>query len=80
MWLLGAGRDVVAVSERLGHWSPPLTLHVYAHSIHRRNGSSFEHSARHSSKKTDSDMIPTCGQLRGCFGVSFRWLLNVRGR
>ena len=32
-WLLEAGMDVVAVSERLGHWSPALTLAVYAHSI-----------------------------------------------
>jgi integrase len=31
-WLLGAGMDVdvVVVSERLGHWSPSLTLSVYA--------------------------------------------------
>ena len=35
-WLLGAGMDVVAVSERLGHWSPCLTLSVYAHAIHGR--------------------------------------------
>jgi integrase len=35
-WLLGAGMDVVAVSERLGHWSPSLTLSVYAHAIHGR--------------------------------------------
>jgi hypothetical protein len=27
------GSDVVAVSERLGHWSPSLTLAVYAHAI-----------------------------------------------
>jgi integrase len=32
-WLLGAGMDVVAVSERLGHWSPTLTLNTYAHAI-----------------------------------------------
>ena len=37
-WLLGAGMDVVAVSERLGHWSPSLTLSVYAHAIHGRQG------------------------------------------
>ena len=35
-WLLGAGMDAVAVSERLGHWSPSLTLTVYAHSIRGR--------------------------------------------
>ena len=35
-WLLGAGLDVVAVSERLGHWSPSLTLSTYAHAIHGR--------------------------------------------
>jgi integrase len=35
-WLLGAGMDVVAVSERLGHWSPSLTLTVYAHAIRGR--------------------------------------------
>src|SRR4029453_7558287 len=35
-WLLGAGMDVVAVSERLGHWSPSLTLSVYAHVIRGR--------------------------------------------
>ena len=35
-WLLGAGLDVVAVSERLGHWSPSLTLTVYAHAIRGR--------------------------------------------
>ena len=35
-WLLGAGMDVVAVSERLGHWSPSLTLSVYAHAIRGR--------------------------------------------
>jgi integrase len=35
-WLLGAGLDVVAVSERLGHWSPSLTLSVYAHAIRGR--------------------------------------------
>ena len=28
--------DVVAVSERLGHWSPSLTLTVYAHAIRGR--------------------------------------------
>lgn len=37
-WLLGAGMDVVAVSERLGHWSPSLTLSVYAHAVHGRQG------------------------------------------
>jgi integrase len=37
-WLLGAGMDVVAVSERLGHWSPSLTLSVYAHAIRGRQG------------------------------------------
>ena len=37
-WLLGAGMDVVAVSERLGHWSRSLTLSVYAHAIHGRQG------------------------------------------
>ena len=37
-WLLGAGMDVVAVSERLGHWSPSLTLTVYAHAIRGRQG------------------------------------------
>jgi hypothetical protein len=35
-WLLGAGMDVVAVSERLGHWSPSLTLTVYALAIRGR--------------------------------------------
>ncbi len=35
-WLLGAGLDVVAVSERLGHWSPVLTLSTYAHAIRGR--------------------------------------------
>jgi integrase len=30
-WLLGEGKDVVAVSERLGHGSPALTLSVCAH-------------------------------------------------
>ncbi|MDP9329057.1 MAG: site-specific integrase [Actinomycetota bacterium] len=35
-WLLGAGLDVVAVSERLGHWSPSLTLSTYAHAIRGR--------------------------------------------
>jgi hypothetical protein len=33
---LGAGMDVVGVSERLGHWSPSLTLSVYAHAIRGR--------------------------------------------
>jgi hypothetical protein len=28
--------DVVAVSERLGHWSPTLTLSTYAHAIKGR--------------------------------------------
>lgn len=32
-WLLSDGMDVVAVSKRLGHWSPALTLTVYAHAI-----------------------------------------------
>ena len=35
-WLLGRGMDVVAVSERLGHWSPTLTLSTYAHAIRGR--------------------------------------------
>jgi integrase len=35
-WLLGAGMDVVGVSERLGHWSRSLTLTVYAHAIRGR--------------------------------------------
>jgi hypothetical protein len=30
-WLLGEGKDVVAVSERLGHGSPALMLSVCAH-------------------------------------------------
>lgn len=37
-WLLGEGMDVVAVSERLGHWSPALTLTVYAHAIRGKQG------------------------------------------
>jgi integrase len=28
--------DVVAVSERLGHWSPSVTLTIYAHAIKGR--------------------------------------------
>jgi integrase len=35
-WLLGAGMDVVAVSERLGHWSPSLPLTVCCHAIRGR--------------------------------------------
>jgi integrase len=35
-WLLAAGIDVVAVSERLGHWSPSLTLTTYAHAIREK--------------------------------------------
>jgi integrase len=35
-WLLADGMDVVAVSERLGHWSPSLTLTIYAHAIKGR--------------------------------------------
>lgn len=35
-WLLGEGHDVVAVSKRVGHWSPSLTLTVYAHAIRGR--------------------------------------------
>jgi integrase len=35
-WLLGAGMDVVGVSERLGHWSRSLTLTVCAHAIRGR--------------------------------------------
>lgn len=31
--LLEAGLDVVSVSERLGHWSPNLTLRVYSHAM-----------------------------------------------
>ncbi len=30
--------DVVAVSERLGHWSPTLTLSTYAHAMWGRQG------------------------------------------
>jgi integrase len=37
-WLLGAGLDVVAVSERLGHWNASLTLSTYAHAIRGRQG------------------------------------------
>jgi integrase len=33
---MAGGADVVAVSERLGHWSPSLTLTVYAHAIKGR--------------------------------------------
>jgi integrase len=33
---VGAGLDVVAVSERLGHWSPSQTLAAYAHAIRCR--------------------------------------------
>ena len=32
-WLIEAGIDVVAVSERLGHWSPDFTLRVYSHAM-----------------------------------------------
>jgi integrase len=35
-WLLADGMDVVAVSERVGHWSPALTLQIYAHAIRGR--------------------------------------------
>jgi integrase len=35
-WLLSDGWGVTAVSERLGHWSPSLTLSVYAHAIKGR--------------------------------------------
>ena len=35
-WLLADGKDVVAVSERLGHWSPAITLTIYSHAIKGR--------------------------------------------
>ena len=37
-WLLGAGKDVVAVTERLGLWSPTLRLSTYAHAVWGRQG------------------------------------------
>lgn len=35
-WLLAAGADVVAVSRRLGHSDPAVTLRVYSHAVQRR--------------------------------------------
>lgn len=35
-WLLAAGADVVAVSRRLGHSDPAVTLKVYSHFVQRR--------------------------------------------
>jgi integrase len=37
-WLLAAGADVVAVSRRLGHSDPGVTLKVYSHFVQRRAG------------------------------------------
>ncbi|MDA8348259.1 MAG: site-specific integrase [Pseudomonadota bacterium] len=35
-WLLAAGADIVAVSRRLGHADPAVTLRVYSHFVQRR--------------------------------------------
>lgn len=35
-WLLAAGADIVAVSRRLGHSDPAVTLRVYSHFVQRR--------------------------------------------
>lgn len=35
-WLIAAGADVVAVSRRLGHSDPAVTLRVYSHFVQRR--------------------------------------------
>lgn len=37
-WLLAAGADIVAVSRRLGHSDPGVTLKVYSHFVQRRAG------------------------------------------
>lgn len=36
-WLIGAGADVVAVSRRLGHSNPSITLNTYSHAFARRS-------------------------------------------
>lgn len=35
-WLIAAGADIVAVSRRLGHSDPAVTLRVYSHFVQRR--------------------------------------------
>ena len=35
--LIAAGLDVVAVSRRIGHASPAITLSVYAHLFHSKD-------------------------------------------
>jgi hypothetical protein len=49
-WLLSDGMDVVAVSERLGHWSPSLTRSTNAHAIAADREDSPAPSVRRSSR------------------------------
>ena len=35
--LIGSGADIVAVSRRLGHANPAITLPVYSHAFARRD-------------------------------------------
>jgi hypothetical protein len=58
-WLLGAGLDVVAVAERLGHWNASLTLSTDAHAIRGRQTNSLARSAQRYGRGTFTDMMLT---------------------
>lgn len=40
-WLIAAGADIVAVSRRLGHSDPAVTLRVYSHFVQRRGAADW---------------------------------------
>jgi hypothetical protein len=62
-WLLRAGLDVVAVSDRSGHWSPTLRLSTTRTRSRGDKRNSRARSARRSTPESGSDIIPTSGFL-----------------
>lgn len=78
-WLLGAGMDVVAVSERLGHWSPSLTLSVYAHAIRGRQRELARTIGAALKEGNDSDMIPTRDRSTSAARIASPLVAGTRG-
>jgi integrase len=44
--LIAAGVDVVAISQRLGHANPTVTLNIYGHLFKKDDGAAIEAALR----------------------------------
>jgi integrase len=58
-WLLATGADVVAVSRRLGHSDPGVTLKVYSHFVQRRGAAGLGETLA-ALMKRESEANPGC--------------------